>query len=293
MMLANNKHGPVAVVSVWSLRKAGCFLPVHMAVADDKAQAVAEAIACDPRLAPFTWARWTPPSGMRNSGYLSKTHMGDLTPFEETLFLDADTMVVGDLGPLFDFSTHSVILTQFAKWLSNGRTIRGRIKQWADVAPGDVSYMSSHTAPAINTGVIAWQRDERSAAFMDEWKQLTARKPVFICDELAAQLIFWRHNVKVLDSRYNCSPTKDGRKDAVIYHFHGKKHVNREQGRAIWLPAYEEACKFNLADLRSWTPASDRRLREFLDARDGAGQPDDESGDADDAELTDAVASAQ
>ena len=263
-MLANDKHAPVLVVSIWSLRKAGCFLPVHMAVADDKSQAVAERIARDPRLAPFTWARWTPPSGMRNSGYLAKTYMGTLTPFEETLFLDADTMVVGGLEPLFDFTTHSVILTQFAKWLSNGRTIRGRIKQWADVAPGDVSYMSSHTAPAINTGVIAWQRDSHSAAFMDEWKQLTARKPVFICDELAAQLIFWRHNVKVLNSRFNSSPVKDKRNDALIYHGHGFKFIKKEEGRRVWWPAYQEALAFNIASLREWTPAGDKHLKKYL-----------------------------
>lgn len=69
--------------------------------------------------------------------------------------------------------------------------------------------------------------------------------------------------------------------------------VNREQGRAIWLPLYDEACKFNLAEIRGWTPASDRRLKEFLEARDGAGQPDEESGDVEDAELTDAAVSAQ
>lgn len=283
--LANSKHAPVLIVSIWSLRKTGYTGPIHMAVADDKAQVIAQHVEADPRLHPFTWVRWAPPVGMRNSGYLAKTYMGGLSPFHDTLFLDADTMVVGDLDRLFDFSKQFITLTQFSNWRSNGRKVAGRIKSWADVAPRDVEYVSRNALPAINTGVISWRTSTASDRFFAEWKELTARKPVFICDELAAQLIFHRHDVRVLDSRYNCSPIHDKRQDAVIYHFHGKKHVNRDQGKALWLPAYEEVCGYNLAKIREWTPAGDRRLREYLEGRDGAGTPDEESDEESDTNM--------
>lgn len=269
-MLTGNKHGPVLAVSIYSLRKSGYRGPVHIACGDDASQEIAAHIFADERLAPVTYKRWQPPTGFRNSGYLSKTYMNTLSPYDRTVFLDADTMTVGSLDPLFSHP-RPVVLTQFSEWRSNGRKISGRIRPWADVAPHDVQEMTAKSYPAINTGVICFDRSPGAAAYFREWLELTAKKPVFICDELASQLIFWRHSVDVLDSRFNCSPIHDRRKDAVIYHFHGRKHVNREQGRRIWLPVYDECVAQNVARIAEWTPGSDRRLKEFLDERAKAG----------------------
>ncbi len=265
-LLANDKHAAVLVVSIWSLRKAGCFLPVHMAVADDKAQAVAERIARDPRLAPFTWARWEAPSGPRGSAYAAKTHMQSLSPFEETLFHDADTLVCGDVMPMFDFHVEAVTLTQFSTWVSNGRKITGRLKPWAELAPDDVKMNASRPLPAINTGVLSFDKSPEAGAFFEEWQSLTYKKIMFIVDELTCQLIFWRHSCRVLDSRYNSSPIHDKRTDAAIYHGHGFKFIKKEQGRRIWWPAYQEALTFNIASLGEWTPAGDKHLKKYLDS---------------------------
>lgn len=219
----------------------------------------------------MTWQRWSPPSGQRGMAYAAKTWMDSLSHFERTLFIDADTLVVGDIWPIFQFGEYGVTLTQFSSWLSSGRKIANRIRPWMDLAPDDVRKMAAEPLPAVNTGVIAFDRSDGAAAFFAEWKSLTMKRPCFICDELSAQIIYHRHAVRVLDSRWNCSPIHDARKDAVIYHFHGRKHVNREQGRAIWLPAYDECCRLNIADINAWTPAGDKRLREYLEGRDGAG----------------------
>jgi lipopolysaccharide biosynthesis glycosyltransferase len=305
-MLQGNKHAVVLAVSIWSLRKSGFIGPVHIAIGDDKAEEICTHIAADPRLGPITTARWQPPTGKRGTVYLAKTHMQDLSPFERTLFIDADTLVVGDINPLFEFGQYTqagpagVALTQFSNWQSNGRKISGRIKPWVDVVPDDVKEMQSKAYPAINTGVISFDRSAGSQAFFEDWRSTTEKKVVFICDELAAQLIFHRHAVRVLDDRYNASPIHSERArtgDAVIYHCHGKKHVNKPAGRKIWLPVYEECVKHNLANIREWTPAGDRRLKEFLADRDGAGRPDEDREeettckDAD--ELTNEAVSAQ
>lgn len=278
-MLSGDKHANVLVVSLWSLRKSGYTGQVHLAVGDEKSAVVARNIASDLRLGPFTCERWQPPTGKRGCAYLAKTHMADLSPFDQTLFLDADTMTVGDVSPLFEFGPHGVTLTQFSDWKSNGRKISGRLKSWSDVAPRDWYEVTTSALPAINTGVIAFDRSEGSKLFFEDWRATTEKNVCFICDELAAQLIFWRHAVRVLDDRWNASPIHSERSrsgQAVIYHYHGRKHVNREQGRKLWLPMYDECCAQDIASIRSWTPASDRRLREFLDARDGAGEPDED-----------------
>lgn len=276
-MVSGNRHSNVLVTSIFSLRKSGYKGPIQIAVGDEQAEGVAFAIAMDDRLARLcglfdgiSVQRWEAPSGKRGDGYAQKTFMDTLSPFDSTVFLDADTIVRGNLTPLFTPEPYGVTLTAFSDWVSNGRKIPGRIKGWTDVAPDDVAEMLSKPYPAINTGVLSWRNGPESAAFFREWKELTAKKPIFIVDELAAQLIFWRHGVRVLDSRWNSSPihdSKDRLGNAVVIHLHGKKHVNREQGREIWLPLYDECCRLNIAGIRDWTPGGDRRLREYLESQ--------------------------
>ena len=292
-LISGTKHLAVLVVSIFSLRKSGYDGPIHIAVGDDAAEEVVTLIAKDSYLQRLkgderstfswnlTWGRWQPPTGQRGDGYRQKCFMDSLSPFEKTVFLDADTIVRGSLDPLFTPEPYGVTLTQFSDWKSNGRKIPGRIKSWTDVAPGDVAEMLAKSYPAINTGILSWRKSPEADAFFQEWRELSAKKPVFIVDELAAQLIFWRHAVRVLGSRWNCSPIhdhSDSRGNAIIFHFHGKKHINREQGRAIWLPVYDECCRLGIASINKWTPAGDKRLREYLEGkhRDGAGEPDDE-----------------
>lgn len=270
-LISGSKHLNVAVVSAYSLRKSGYTGSIHIAVGDDAAQEVVSRMAQDNSLhgpyRNFTWHRWQPPTGQRGDNYRAKTFMDGLSPFDETVFLDADTVVRGSLDPLFTPEPFGVTLTAFSDWKSNGRKIPGRIKGWTDVAADDVAEMLSKPYPAINTGVLSWRKSEEANKFFRAWQELCARKNVFINDEITAQLIFWRHAVRVLDSRWNHSPVHDNRTDWTISHFHGKKHVNREQGRKIWLPLYDECVKMNIAGIRDWTPAGDRRLREYLDGK--------------------------
>ena len=269
-MISGTKHLNVLVTSIYSLRSSGYIGPIHIAVGDDGPEDVVRKILEDPRLtgpdayANITWDRWQAPTGRKGDGWAQKTFMDTLSPFESTVFLDADTIVRGDINPLFTPQEFAVTLTQFSDWKSNGRKIQGRIAPWIDVAPDDVRKMSAKAFPAINTGILSWRNCNEARAFFNEWRSLTAKKPCFINDELAAQLIFWRHRTRVLDSRWNHSPIYDHREDWVITHLHGKKHVNRDQGRAIWLPVYEQCVRFNIADINSWTPGNDKRLREFL-----------------------------
>jgi len=270
-LISGTKHLPVLAVSIFSLRKSGYKGPIHIAVGDDEAAKVVKLIAQDDTLhgvyRNLTWRRWSPPTGQRGDGYRMKTFMDGLSPFGQTIFLDADTVVRGSLDPLFTPKPFGVTLTQFSDWTSNGRKIPGRIKSWTDVAPGDVAEMLAKSYPAINTGVLSWRKSAEADAFFQEWKELSAKHPCFIVDELAAQLIFWRHAVRVLDSRWNHSPIHGRRNDWAIAHLHGRKHVNRDQGREVWLPVFDECCKLNIAEIRNWMPAGDKRLREYLDGK--------------------------
>ena len=137
--------------------------------------------------------------------YLAKTVLHTYSPFDRTVYLDADTLVAGKLDDLWP-TDEGVVLTQFANWVSTGGKVRGRISDWKKVAPNEVARMLGTAHPAINTGVLAWSRSDQSQRFHEAWHEMTKRHLVFMCDELAVQLIYPDHRHTLLDERWNCSP---------------------------------------------------------------------------------------
>src|SRR3990172_364703 len=144
-------------------------------------------------------------AGKRGSGpmYLSKTAMHKLSPFDRTIFLDADTLVAGDITDVFP-EDDEIRITPWMDWISTGPMMSGRIKEWATQAPGEVARQLAKPWPAINTGVIGFSR--KCQWTMDAWAEMTARNVRFICDEVAMQLIFpdWPH--VILHEKYNMTP---------------------------------------------------------------------------------------
>jgi hypothetical protein len=262
--LRGGRHANVLVVSLASLRNHWQG-PVCLLCGDDEAVSLAKRIAADPRLTDnFSWSAFKGDEGKRGTGYSTKTLLTGLSPFDETLFIDADTLVVGDLGELWP--THGeVVLTQFASWVSNGPRISGRLAKWLEHAPDEVYRMSQYAYPAINTGVMAWRGD--AGAFGRAWREMTMRNVGFIVDELACQLIYPDHDCRVLDDRFNASPIhseRGGGRDVRIWHGHGSKFIKRDAGWELWEPYYRAACELNLAGIADWTPGGDKHLKARL-----------------------------
>jgi hypothetical protein len=201
----------------------------------------------------------------RNSGYMNKIKMIELSPFDSTVFLDADTAVVKTLDPLFVTPSGRVRLTRYSDWVTTGGRIKSRILSWSEVAPELVKEQTSNTYPAINTGVVAFGKGERSMEFARDWRATAElRAGSFLADELAAQLIWLRQGAEIVDDRWNCSPIYGANREGVhVWHFHGRKHL-RKQAEQIWWPLYQRAIRDNVGGIRDWTPASDNRLAQFL-----------------------------
>lgn len=234
---------------------------------------VAESIAADGRLAvelqqiPFVARR-------RNSCYVAKSSLWRHSPYDTTVFLDADTITCGSIQTLFDMAADRAgpgfVVTRFSNWITTGDIIRKRIERWHGIeATGiDVERLirKSLERPhaAINTGIMAWRKD---AAILKPWQALTEagwRTP--FTDELAAQLLIRELPHVLLSDRWNCSPIYGFEKEkAVIWHAHGSKHVafdaNRgHEGHSLWWPRFCHAWKQNIGGIQSWAPAGDDRL---------------------------------
>lgn len=263
-MLQGHKHACVLAVSLMTLRR-WWKGPVCLIAGDEKAERIAERLVQDERLN-LTLKTWTAHTGQRGLGYANKTHMAELSPFGRTIFLDADTAVAGELEPLWPKHGGEVRLTQFADWWTTGRRIGGRIESWREFAPVQVSRMLGAKYPAINTGVMSFSR--KSTEFMAAWREMTLRNVSFICDEIAAQLVFPEHPHRVLPDRFNWSPmySSSPLEKASIIHFHGKKHIRKEAGRRVWWPLFLCAWRENIGGLREWAPAGDKSLKAHFEA---------------------------
>lgn len=217
----------------------------------------------------------------RNVAYVTKSTLWkyvDLEPGEPWVFLDADTTIHGSIDPLFGLAGErpSIVFTQFSNWTTQTKMIVGRLEKWKSVRcsgwnmPDAVDSAIRVADPAVNTGVFAACNWSCCEGFFAKWENLTRSGwRQFIADEIAAQMMISVSPPKlhqIIDDRFNCSPTYGiHRKEAVIFHYHGGRHIKKLEGRELWLPLYREAVAANFGGLAEWTPAGDARLATWLD----------------------------
>lgn len=284
------KHLARLTTSLWSLRRMPTYDGAVTILDSGQSGGIIEKIASDGRLE-CDVVRVQVEQLRRNTCYVAKAKLWRSSPYETTIFLDADTLVMGDPSSLFEIvrrdSSGGVAVTHFADWVTTGDIIRGRIEKWRGVRCRgnderferniDVARLvnKSLEAPraAINTGVMAWH-DELARGFLRDWERLTAAGSACpFTDELAAQLLIRTHKHTLVDDRYNCSPIYGKMKrEAIVWHAHGGKHLKRadgrgEQGHAIWLPWIVDAWRENVGRIQEWASGSgDDALTNNLDA---------------------------
>lgn len=270
-MLTGGKHGTQLAVSLYSLRR-HYDGPVALIAGNEEATEICQRLDEDPRSGRTTVICWTAPvGGGKGLQHANKVEIARLSPFDETVFLDCDTLVVGDFRDLWPRpGTEEIVLTQFADWKSDSRRIRKRTEPYRRIAPAQVARSQAHPYPAINTGTFGFSR--RSTGYLKRWAELTRALPRFMCDELVAQIIFPDFPHRVLDERWNCSPIFSHPRygpprdhDVRIWHGHGWKFITRTHGRRIWWGTYQMALADNFAQMAGWSPGRDKRLARVLD----------------------------
>jgi hypothetical protein len=256
---------PRLTVSLYSLRK-HYDGPVTVISDGSESSVLCKKLQADPRLNISILEPHIDVRKGKNHHYLAKCRLHEVTPYDPSLFIDSDTIIVGDLTPLFAIAQeHEFAVPRFANWITTGRMISKRILEWKDIRPRDMKQAISF-GPAVNTGVMAFRRDSK---FMKDWFRVARRgRSFFIPDETSCQVILWRYPHKVVEAFYNASCRTDECKNpnARLIHFHGRKHcrVGFPFNANLWIDAYREVCDLNIGEIQSWTPAGDRHLRRYL-----------------------------
>ena len=288
-MIYGRKHSAHLIASFMSLRSQWrgrvCFL-----CGDEQGLEVAEKlIALDKFENSFVqkFERYKRKDYGRGTGYLTKTMMIDLSPFEYTVFLDADTIVTGSLTHMFpEVGGSEVVLTQFADWTTQQRHIRKRLKSWEKSSPNEYTVCASYAMPALNTGVIGFSR--LSVKFSKAWQEITKRNVSFICDEIGAQLAFYNHPHRIERDLYNASPIYSWKwleadvenfeatgeyLTAKIIHGHGNKLVKRPTGQRIYLPFTQDLWDNDTAGFREYAKANKQWKVHYIPVLSGKRKP--------------------
>ena len=231
-------HALHLAVCLYSMRSRNAWTgPVTLLCGDQDAQHVCEWLS--ERFVGVGWQRFE--HNMRRAGaYVSKTRIHELTPYDETIFLDADMVLTSRPGleELFP-KDGEFVTTSFGDWTNRGRLTRGRVLQWKQLAPDAVEEALSVERPSINTGSFGFCR---YTEFCKPWHELTKKRQVFITDESCCNALIWRYPHRILNDAWNCSARYGVNKEtAVVYHLHGRSSVRHKDGRGVWMPVFQEA----------------------------------------------------
>lgn len=203
----------------------------------------------------------------RNLKSVLKPTLFKISPYDSTLMLDGDLLIQRDPGEILSaVQGHGLLVTQFSSWKCNGGRMRKRVGRCAEwLWPSDMKYLSGKW-PAINIGVMGWDKGFPDA--MADWEWMTMKLAgQHIADEVAAQVIFHRHNHIVADETWNssCLYGLQPPEKAAILHFHGGKHVGYRPSSWRWMAALAdliESKKIRLMDrYLTW---GDKSLLAFL-----------------------------
>jgi len=172
-MLIGSRHAVVTTVSITSLRK-WWDGPVVLFCRDEDSQCYGKFIAEDSRLG-VEVINFSPTIQKRHTGYAAKPLIPQLSPFEQTIQIDGDTIVVGKLDELWPQNDKEVVLTKFGDWTTKGRIIRNRVSKWLEVAKKEAENSLNNEYPALNTGVLSYNKMSELTAV--KWAEMVSRKP--------------------------------------------------------------------------------------------------------------------
>lgn len=195
--------------------------------------------------------------------FLVKTRLHEFSPFVNTLYLDADTLILKKIDNLFPIiKTHSFLASTVDGWKTTDEHIRTRLEGWRGFYPQHVK-KALKFGRVINCGVMGFNR---TSTLLKSWYKFTLPgKNLFVPDEIACQLLLTEHPHTLVDSRYNCmSKYCNIGYETKIVHYHARKHCTMPQAKN-WLGVYYEVISKNVANIKSWQPANDKILKQYLD----------------------------
>ena len=107
-----------------------------------------------------------------------KNSMFEKSPYDKTLWIDADVVVTGKIDKMFDYLDEKDVdfcIPHFAGWKSTGGSISKRIKRFEGVADPKHLKEALKEHPAVNTGILSFRKSDKWIDFVRYWTDLAYR----------------------------------------------------------------------------------------------------------------------
>jgi hypothetical protein len=203
-----------------------------------------------------------------------KTDMFGNPPYDRTLWIDSDTVIVGKLDEMFDYlDDYDVCIPNFCNWISSGHHISKRIKRFKDIIEDKYIEEALKSHPAINTGVLSFKKSDKWKKFVNDWVNVAdagSKKHVFISDEVSFQVLYpsikdWGLSCFIAPSKFNVSVMYGEQiEDKRCIHAHGQKHCIDVPLAQVWKDTFKEMCDNNIANINYFLKYADKRLTRYL-----------------------------
>jgi hypothetical protein len=209
---------------------------------------------------------------IRHHYWFEKSRLHLYTPYQNSIFLDSDTIVLNNFNELFDeIEKYDFIASQFAHWKSSGRTIRKRLRQWSSTDHNLVEDTIKKDIPSVNMGLYGFKK---SSELMKHWFDLTIKHPTAsLPEETTCHLLLTQYKSKIVSNIYNCSCKHDNPRDkeVKVVHYHGRKHCRLDESYrlkfngSIWMQHWKDVLDKNICDIQNWyDKCGDRYLNKLM-----------------------------
>lgn len=261
-VMSGTPHVPYFLVSIDSLRKAMPDIDV-LVYAWPESYDVISRISEDPRLR-FKVIKWEPAYRGKNCQFICKMRCGQHPSANVKLYLDGDTMVMGDLTPLLLLAeSNGFCATQFNDWTTQG-TVKKRVARLLDregIPQDKVKALIEQPYPSVNGGVFACRPE---SPVVEEWHRRTNLvRDLFIADEIVLHTFvadpdeFPISIARTGLTCWNCSPkyAPSYVTNINVWHFHGDSNVRpqkSQRGYDLWWPEWQRCFKDNIGFVQEW-----------------------------------------
>ena len=150
----------------------------------------------------------------------SKVDFISQSPFEKTLYLDSDTLIVQDLSDIFDS------LERFDVAVTHDYARKRR--KYSKIIPeySNIPYSFSE----VNGGVFAFKKNERTDKFLALWKEYFYKyfNKTSGWDQVSLRISLWESTVQLyhLPVEYNIRSQANRDKQDLFHHEFGEEHLS-------------------------------------------------------------------
>lgn len=197
-------------------------------------------------------------SDLKHFYWFEKSRMHKYSPFDYTIFIDSDTLILKDPSELFDeIKENDFIATQFSNWTTHTPRIAKRLSPWAKIDKDLTEFTLRMKSPSVNVGVYGFSKESE---LMRNWFDFTIQLPdAILPEESSCHLMLNKYKGIVVESKYNCSCKHDiVNGETVIIHYHGRKHCRRDDvGNYLynaekWVKEFLEVIDDDICGIKEW-----------------------------------------